>query len=101
MQVWQTSIQHDDLTGTSHASGVQPAISFHRFESPPKLPCQPVIDTERSRAGADQPDKEEHVQDFRGGRPIPVLLANWEPPRRASRTTRPFSVWRRERACQD
>ena len=29
------------------------------------LAGNPVIDTELSRTGADQPDKEEHVQDFR------------------------------------
>src|ERR1700733_12400247 len=30
-----------------------------------QLSGEPVIDTELSRTGADQPDKEEHVQDFR------------------------------------
>src|SRR5580658_3963896 len=30
-----------------------------------KFAGEPVIDTELSRTGADQPDKEEHVQDFR------------------------------------
>src|SRR5580692_9209824 len=30
-----------------------------------QLSGEPVIDTEPSRTGADQPDKEEHVQDFR------------------------------------
>src|SRR5271170_3010187 len=29
------------------------------------LPGEPVIDTEPPRTGADQPDREEHVQDFR------------------------------------
>ena len=41
------------------------AASCFVDRSAPQLAGEPVIDTELSRTGADQPEKEEHVQCFR------------------------------------